>query len=109
MTLSSSKGPVVRISPRELSFVTADALAEIYSPRNSGVYKADFYEAFVVSGFRPLIAARDRESHATLRNKLARLFIPKVINDFVPRLKNFVGVMLDKWEANKTFNCIPCT
>lgn len=46
--LHESYGPVVRIGPNEVSFVSTEAVKEIYSSGGSGYDKTEFYNLFQV-------------------------------------------------------------
>lgn len=50
--LHQQYGPVVRISPNEVSFTSPAALKEIYGSGGSGYDKSDFYNLFQVYGRR---------------------------------------------------------
>lgn len=39
-------GPVVRLSPNELSFISLDAIKEIYASGGSGYDKTEYYDLF---------------------------------------------------------------
>jgi hypothetical protein len=45
--LHQKYGPVVRLSPSEVSFTSLDALNEVYASRGSGYDKTEFYTLFM--------------------------------------------------------------
>ncbi|KAF9012303.1 cytochrome P450 [Hymenopellis radicata] len=102
-------GPIVRISPCEISFSAPGAMSEIYSPRTNGVFKADFYDGFMSNGSRSIFSTVNRAQHAPIRKDMSHIFSGKIIADFTPRMKQFVNAMLDKWEhmPKEGFDCLP--
>jgi hypothetical protein len=53
-------GPVVRLSPDEVSFATVDAAKEIYMSGGSGYDKTEFYSLFTQFGTRTLFSTLPR-------------------------------------------------
>ncbi|KAF8905881.1 cytochrome P450 [Mucidula mucida] len=102
-------GPIVRISPGEISFSAPGAMSEIYGPRTNGVFKADFYDGFMANGSRSIFSTLNRAQHAPIRKDMSQIFTGKVISDFTPRMKEFVNAMLDQWEhmPKEGFDCVP--
>lgn len=48
-------GPVVRLSPNEVSFTSLDAIKEIYASRGSGYDKTEYYDLFRQFGIKYVI------------------------------------------------------
>ncbi len=55
-------GPVVRLSPSEVSFTSAAAVKDIYNVAGSGFDKSSFYDLFTVYGRRTMFTTLDKES-----------------------------------------------
>ncbi|EFX04406.1 serine/threonine-protein kinase [Grosmannia clavigera kw1407] len=64
-------GPVVRLSPNEVSFASAAAVKEIYGAAGSGYDKTEFYNLFTVYGRRTMFSTLNKERHARRRRILA--------------------------------------
>lgn len=107
-------GPVVRISPTELSFADPDAFGDLYS-RTANAPKSSFYDAFATIGLPSIFATRTAD-HKPRRRMMYHLFTPAVVDGFAPVAVRGIQTMLDMWETRyaglagkKTwFNCLPC-
>ncbi|KXH53929.1 BCL4p [Colletotrichum salicis] len=78
-------GPVVRVSPNELSFATVESWKAIYGHRVAGappVIKSEFYEIYG-AGFKSLRigSERDPHKHGQMRKMLSAAFSTKMLLD----------------------------
>ncbi|KAI1335136.1 cytochrome P450 3A13 [Xylariaceae sp. FL0016] len=64
-------GPVVRIAPNEVAFVSMEAIKEIYGSGGSGYDKTEFYNLFQVFGRRTMFSTLNKEDHARRKRILA--------------------------------------
>ncbi|KAL6252557.1 hypothetical protein RBB50_000276 [Rhinocladiella similis] len=64
-------GPVVRLSPDEVSFATVDAIKEIYMSGGSGYDKTPFYSLFTQFNTRTLFSTLIRGDHSYMKRYLA--------------------------------------
>ncbi|KAK0206706.1 cytochrome P450 monooxygenase pc-bph [Desarmillaria ectypa] len=111
-------GPVVRISPAELSFSSSGAFSSIYS-RGSGVTKSSFYDAFATIGLPSIFATRQKTEHGQKRKMMYHSFTPKTVAEFSPRITRAVNALLKEWDIRFAdpsnskddqcvwFNCLP--
>lgn len=53
--LHTKYGPVVRISPNEVSFASLEAMKEIYTSGGSGYDRTEFYDLFMNFGTRLVV------------------------------------------------------
>ncbi|KAK0482061.1 cytochrome P450 monooxygenase [Armillaria luteobubalina] len=91
-------GPIVRISPAELSFSGSVAFSSIYS-RGSGVAKSSFYDAFATIGLPSIFATRQKIEHGQKRRMMYHFFTPKTVSEFAPRMTCAVDLLLAEWDA----------
>ncbi|KAK0190790.1 cytochrome P450 monooxygenase [Armillaria mellea] len=91
-------GPIVRISPAELSFSSSAAFSSIYS-RGSGVAKSSFYDAFATIGLPSIFATRQKNQHGQKRRMMYHFFTPKTVSEFSPRITCAVELLLKEWDA----------
>ncbi|KIX02853.1 uncharacterized protein Z518_08796 [Rhinocladiella mackenziei CBS 650.93] len=68
--LHGQYGPVVRISPEEVSFNNDDALKEIYGIKST-FSKSDFYNLFVYYNERNTFTSLDKQNHAAKKRLVA--------------------------------------
>ncbi|KAH6654422.1 cytochrome P450 [Truncatella angustata] len=69
--LHESYGPVVRIAPNEVSFVSTEGVKEIYQSGGSGYDKTEFYNLFQVYGRRTMFSTLNKSDHAKRKRVLA--------------------------------------
>ncbi|KAL3953499.1 hypothetical protein ACCO45_011455 [Purpureocillium lilacinum] len=69
--LHQKYGPVVRVSPNEVSFTSWPALKEIYCSGGSGYDKSDFYNLFRIYGRRTMFTTLNKADHAKRKRILA--------------------------------------
>lgn len=55
--LHKKYGPVVRLGPNEVSFISADAVKEIYAAEGSGYEKTELYTLFMQFGVRTMFSS----------------------------------------------------
>ncbi|PBL02712.1 cytochrome P450 [Armillaria gallica] len=91
-------GPIVRISPAELSFSSSVAFSSIYS-RGSGVEKSSFYDAFATIGLPSIFATRQKTEHGQKRRMMYHFFTPKTISEFSPQITCAVDLLLKEWDT----------
>ncbi|KAK3315818.1 benzoate 4-monooxygenase cytochrome P450 [Apodospora peruviana] len=122
--LHAKYGPVVRISPNELSFNTPSSWRDIYGFRKGhGVFTKSFaYDAAAFTGeSRSIVNERDPAKHAKMRKLIAPAFseralrdqyllIDKVTERFISeigkRAERGEAVDLEKWFSMTTFETI---
>ncbi|KAJ7096819.1 cytochrome P450 [Mycena epipterygia] len=106
-------GPIIRISPSEISFSSPVAHSEIYS-FNSQVTKSAFYNAFASIGLTNVFTARSKSEHGQKRKLLHPLFTGQVARQFSLRTSLIISSLLDDWatryaseDGSKWFDCAP--
>ncbi|OCH89926.1 cytochrome P450 [Obba rivulosa] len=62
-------GPIVRLSPNEVSFATWDAAKEIYVSGGSGYDKTSFYDLFDNFSTKNTFSTLDKDMHATTKRR----------------------------------------
>lgn len=78
-------GPVVRVSPNELSFASVESWKAIYGHRSGGAptpIKSEFYDIYG-AGFKSLCigSERDPHKHGQMRSMLSAAFSTKSLRD----------------------------
>ncbi|KAF6836000.1 GTP-binding protein [Colletotrichum plurivorum] len=86
--LHAQYGPVVRISPNEVSFTSFEAVKEIYCSGGSGFDKTEFYDLFRVYGRRTMFTTLNKEDHA----KRKRIIADRYANSNVLRPAPLAGI-----------------
>lgn len=114
-------GPVVRISPSELSFNTAQSWKDIYGQRkgHATFIKGPFYDGGnFADQAHSIVSERDPAKHAVMRKNLSSAFsdrslreqeylINKHINAFITRISTVPGAVdLTNWFNLLTFDII---
>lgn len=94
---STCTGPVVRISPTQISVADVSALQPIYG-HGSGAPKAESYDAFSGLGRPSIFTTRSREEHTRKRKSLAHTFALKTVLEFEPVVKEYLGSIIKKWD-----------
>ncbi|KAK7534219.1 cytochrome P450 [Phyllosticta citribraziliensis] len=103
--LHARYGPVVRVSPRELSYITAEAWRDIYGHKiggRGGLEKdLSFYGPDTV-GSNSIIRTNDTD-HARQRRLLAHAFSDRALRDQEPLIQRYVDLLSEKMgEIAKT-------
>ncbi|KAI0398145.1 cytochrome p450 monooxygenase [Xylariaceae sp. FL0594] len=98
--LHEEYGPVVRISPFELSFVESQAWRDIYG-HHGGAYEMTKDDRF----YRPMgrqvpdsIVSADREHHGFLRRQLSHGFSERALRDQEPVFRHYVDLLMARLE-----------
>ncbi|KAJ7149949.1 cytochrome P450 monooxygenase pc-bph [Mycena filopes] len=104
-------GPIVRISPSEISFSQPTAHSDIYS-FNTKVTKSGFYDSFASIGLKNVFTTRSKTEHGQKRKLLHHLFTPHISREFTLRTAEIMATLLDQWETryaseNTWFDCVP--
>ncbi|KPM46230.1 hypothetical protein AK830_g341 [Neonectria ditissima] len=93
--LHQKYGPVVRVSPNEVSFTSVAALKEIYGSGGSGYDKTEFYNLFQAYGRRTMFSTLNKADHA----KRKRMIGDRYANSNVMRTVPIAGIQ----ERSKRF------
>ncbi|KAF4553270.1 Cytochrome P450-like protein 14 [Elsinoe fawcettii] len=67
-------GPVVRLAPDQVSFISLDAMKEIYQSGGSGYDKPDFYDMFKQYNHRTMFSMLGKEEHAQRKKLFAERY-----------------------------------
>ncbi|KAK6387681.1 hypothetical protein LTS17_000950 [Exophiala oligosperma] len=90
-------GPVVRLSPDEVSFATVDAIKEIYMSGGSGYDKTPFYSLFTQFNTRTLFSTLIRGDHSYMKRYLADRYAnsnvmkPDILSGISEHAKDFLN------------------
>ncbi|KAI1811604.1 cytochrome p450 monooxygenase [Poronia punctata] len=97
--LHDKYGPVVRISPFELSFIESQAWKDIYGHHGSYEMAKDdrFYRAMGKHIPDSIITA-DREQHGFLRRQLSHGFSERAMREQEPIFRSYVDVLMKRLE-----------
>lgn len=87
-------GPVVRIAPNEMSFVTPKSWEDIYGFR-SGKPEMAKDSAFTRTQL-PTIINAGREEHGYLRRLMSRGFSESALRDQEPIIKNYIDLLMQR-------------
>lgn len=118
-------GPVVRVSPNELSFASLESWKAIYGHRTAGEptpIKSEFYEIYG-AGFESLCigSERDTHKHGKMRRMLSAAFstkalleqediITRSVDQFIDKLSQdhgqLEGLNMTKWYEMVTFDTV---
>lgn len=118
-------GPVVRVSPNELSFASLESWKAIYGHRTAGdptPIKSEFYEIYG-AGFESLCigSERDPHKHGKMRRMLSAAFstkalleqediITRSVDRFIDKLgqdhSQYKGLNMTKWYEMVTFDTV---
>ncbi|KAH8824006.1 cytochrome P450 [Flagelloscypha sp. PMI_526] len=90
-------GPMVRISPKEVSIATPEAMATIYAFGNKMV-KSNFYHAFQFVPPDTTFNTTDRARHARKRKMMSHAFSSKSLQDMEPHIHTFVEQLLAQFD-----------
>lgn len=97
LRLHNKYGPIVRIAPGELSYVSPIAWKQIYGHRSSGqaeLSKDKKYHAGY--GREQSLLNADREYHSELRKLLAHGFSDKALRDQETIIQQYVNLLMTK-------------
>lgn len=90
-------GPVIRIAPDELTYITSQALKEILGRSIAkGEFPKDPYSQQKTPGGLPTIFGADKEHHARYRRLLARAFSDKSLREQESHIQHHVDLMIDR-------------
>lgn len=99
VALHEKYGPIVRIAPRELSFVgNAQTFRDIYGFKKSGErgpFKDPVMIPRPITGVHSMLTADD-EQHSRQRRIVANAFADRSLKDLEPMLKQWVAKMVQK-------------
>lgn len=102
-------GPVVRISPNELAFNTAQAFRDIYGWRPGGCFAKDRSHYLPpANGVDHLVCAVDNGVHARQRRLLAHAFSERALRDQESLIRGYVDTMIGKLRIELVRNDNPC-
>ncbi|KAF8200522.1 cytochrome P450 [Mycena galopus ATCC 62051] len=107
-------GPIIRISPCEVSFSDPAVYPEIHS-FNSKLTKSSFYDLFGAIGSRNVFTTRSKTDHGQKRRLLHPLFTAQVAREFTAQASSIMARLIDKWESRYIsseagfiwFDCVP--
>ncbi|KIE00352.1 Cytochrome P450, partial [Metarhizium majus ARSEF 297] len=85
-------GPVVRISPNEVSYTSWPALKEIYCSGGSGYDKSDFYNLFRIYGRRTMFTILNKADAWWQHAKRKRILADRYANTNVMRSVSLDGI-----------------
>ncbi|KAK7045160.1 cytochrome P450 monooxygenase [Favolaschia claudopus] len=89
-------GPIVRISPAEVSIADADAFAVVYGHGN-GALKSSLYDEFV-SIDCSMFNTRDRAQHARKRKIVSHAFSHKSVLELETHIRRHIALLLVQWD-----------
>ncbi|KAE8156388.1 cytochrome P450 [Aspergillus tamarii] len=75
--LHKKYGPVVRLAPNEVSFVTLEAIREIYASGGSGYDKTEYYDLFRQYGIKYAMSNIVRDKHVSAIKERAQAFVSR--------------------------------
>ncbi|KAF2665558.1 cytochrome P450 [Microthyrium microscopicum] len=99
-------GPVVRIAPNELSFITEQAQRDIYSRRVEDGYpmrKDPNFNSAAPNGAFPISSA-PKEDHIRQRRALAHGFSEKALSEQEPLIRKHVDLLMTKLQNASSQN-----
>ncbi|KAF2439282.1 benzoate 4-monooxygenase cytochrome-like protein P450 [Karstenula rhodostoma CBS 690.94] len=96
--LHTRYGPVVRIAPDELSYITPEALKDIYGNRN--IPKNDIWAGQEEKKHPISIVSTHEETHLRNRRALTGAFTEHAISEHVSALEDLVGLMITRFREN---------
>lgn len=94
-------GPVVRISPNQLSFNSATSFKDIYShvPGRKSFLKSDYYEP-MPGQMRTLVSATDPSDHAAMRKTMSHGFSASALAAQEDRVHDYVDQLVLQVHAS---------
>lgn len=97
-------GPVVRVAPNELSFITAEAWKDIYSDKARSFGRSDIF--YGIMGKDAMIGSSN-EDHARMRGVLSPAFRVNAMSDCEGNMRRYVHLLLERlgvMEKNNASN-----
>ncbi|KAL3476514.1 cytochrome P450 [Aspergillus californicus] len=97
-SLHDRYGPVVRIAPDELSFISPSAWQDIYTkgPANKGLLRSEAISD--AAGLKHIFATHN-ESHTRLRRKFMQSLSDNGLAKHEPLLQRYASIMMVNWFA----------
>lgn len=124
MLRDTGLGPIVRVSPNEISFASVASWKDIYGHKSAGKQtpvKSEFYEIYG-SGFNSLCigSERDPQKHSQMKASLSAAFstkalqeqehiVSEVVDAFIARIGEQcggVGINMTKWYEMVAFDIL---
>ncbi|KAH8824005.1 cytochrome P450 [Flagelloscypha sp. PMI_526] len=90
-------GPMVRISPREVSIATSEGMNTIYAHGNK-MTKSNFYDAFRLIKIDSVFNTTNRARHARKRKMMTHAFSSKSLQDMEPHIHTFVEQLFTQFD-----------
>ncbi|RDL42248.1 uncharacterized protein BP5553_02227 [Venustampulla echinocandica] len=103
LELHNRYGPVVRLSPNELSFILDAAWQDIYgkpAARNTQLMKDQNQFLTHENGVHGLLGEPDDSKHARMRRNLSHGFSEKALRDQEPIIKSYVDLLIQRLHEN---------
>lgn len=97
--LHKKYGPVVRLSPNELSFIEPEVWKDVYGHRASAFTKSTTFYGPDAYGTPVGILRADNVSHARQRKTVSHAFSDKALKDQEDLLKRHVGLLVEKLKG----------
>ncbi|KAF1923390.1 cytochrome P450 monooxygenase [Didymella exigua CBS 183.55] len=92
-------GPVVRLSPNELSFIDPDVWKDVYGHRASAFTKSLSSYGPDVHGNPPGILRAENADHARQRKTVSHAFSDKALREQEELLKSYVSLLVEKLQG----------
>ncbi|KAG8412707.1 hypothetical protein J3458_013148 [Metarhizium acridum] len=103
-TLHSRHGPVVRVAPNQLSFISSRAWGDIYEWRREGRSAPEMAKHRMFQSLGPntpaTIFTADLRRHDQLRHKLAPCLSEAAIRLYEPNLQEYTSLLIQRLAAN---------
>ena len=95
--LHEQYGPVVRVAPNELSFITQDALKTIYGHRQpgEGFLKNPAFFQPATNGVHSILTS-EGEAHSSVRRKILPAFSDRALSEQTDILQHFTSLLIRK-------------
>lgn len=95
--LHEQYGPVVRVAPNELSFISQDALKTIYGHRQpgEGFRKNPAFFQPATNGVHSILTS-EGDAHSSVRRKILPAFSDKALSEQTDILQHFTGLLIRK-------------
>jgi cytochrome P450 len=92
-------GPVVRLSPNELSFIEPEVWKDVYGHRASAFTKSYSFYGHDVHGNPPGILRADNAGHARQRKTVSHAFSDRALKDQEELLKDYTSLLVEKLQG----------
>nr|ULA45394.1 cytochrome P450 monooxygenase NecC [Nectria sp. HLS206] len=96
-------GPVVRVGPKELSFIEADAWRDIYGHNKNELVKDPHFFGKTPNGVNH-IGTADREEHRRMRSIFSHAFSDRALKKQQPLIRDFASTMVRQIEKQMKQN-----